>query len=120
MSAKRRNRGAAAQQQQSAAVFAALGDETRMGFVARLGEEGPLSTAELGADSSVSRQAITKHLHVLADAGLVRGLRRGRDSVWELQPQRLVAARRCLEQISRQWDDALGRLRALVEDEDSS
>lgn len=98
-------------------MFAALGDETRIGFVARLGADGPLSTAELGARASISRQAVTKHLHVLEGAGLVRGLRHGRDSVWELQPHGLLAARRCLEQISRQWDEALGRLQALVEDE---
>jgi DNA-binding transcriptional ArsR family regulator len=117
MSARRRDHGAAALHD-SAALFAALGDETRIGFVVRLGADGPLSTAELGANSSFTRQAITKHLHVLEGAGLVRGTRRGRDAVWELQPQRLLAARRCLEQISRQWDDALDRLKQLVEDEE--
>jgi DNA-binding transcriptional ArsR family regulator len=116
MSARRRDRGAAALQD-SAAVFAALGDETRIGFVARLGADGPLSTAELGAEANITRQAVTKHLHVLEGAGLVRGARHGRDSVWELQPRGLQAARRCLEQISRQWDEALGRLKELVEDE---
>lgn len=112
---RRRDRGAVLQD--SAVVFAALGDETRIGFVARLGADGPLSTAELGAEASITRQAVAKHLHVLEGAGLVRGTRHGRDSVWELRPQGLQAARRCLEQISRQWDDALGRLKALVEDE---
>ena len=75
------------------------------------------SFAANGSFPSFTRQAISKHLHVLEAAGLVRPIRRGRDSVWELQPHGLAAARRCLEQISRQWDDALGRLKQLVEDE---
>lgn len=113
MSGKRPGRGPAA----AAAVFAALGDETRMAFVTRLGAEGPLSTAELGEGAAISRQAIARHLHVLAAVGLVRGDRHGRDRVWTLEPRPLAEARRHLEQISRQWDDALSRLRALVEDE---
>jgi DNA-binding transcriptional ArsR family regulator len=101
--------------QASAPVFAALGDETRLELVSRLCEHGPLSITKLAAGSDVTRQAITKHLHVLADAGLVRGAREGRESVWELEPRRLDDARRWLDVISRQWDDALGRLKALVE-----
>ena len=88
----------------SAPVFAALGDETRLQIVARL-----------CAGSGVTRQAITKHLHVLSDAGLVRGSRAGRERVWELEPARLEAARRSIERISSQWDLSLGRLKAFVE-----
>ncbi|MDY7228101.1 ArsR/SmtB family transcription factor [Hyalangium rubrum] len=99
----------------SAPIFAALGDETRLRLVSRLCVEGPMSIARLSDGSGVTRQAITKHLHVLADAGLVRGTRHGRESLWELEPQRLEEARRCLDHISRQWDEALGRLKALVE-----
>ena len=58
-------------------VFAALGDETRLRVVSRLSEEGPLSIARLTEGSHVSRQAVTKHLRVLEDAGLVRGERAG-------------------------------------------
>lgn len=101
-----------------APLFAALGDETRMRMVARLGAGGPMTTAQLGDGAGVTRQAITKHLHVLADAGLVTATRLGRDSLWQLEPQRLAEARRVLQSISEQWDAALGRLRALVEDED--
>jgi DNA-binding transcriptional ArsR family regulator len=64
----------------------------------------------------VTRQAVTKHLLVLADAGIVRGTREGRASVWELEPRRLEAARRYLDVISRRWDEALGRLRDRVEE----
>jgi DNA-binding transcriptional ArsR family regulator len=96
-------------------VFAALGDETRLRLVSRLCEHGPLSIAKLTAGSDVTRQAITKHLHVLAEAGLVRGTRDGRESVWKLAPRRLEEARHHLDLISKQWDDALGRLEEFVE-----
>jgi len=97
-------------------VFAALGDETRLRLVSRLCGQGPLSIARLTEGSDVTRQAITKHLRVLADVGLVRATRDGRESVWELQPRRLEDARRTLDLISKQWDDALGRLKAFVEE----
>lgn len=99
----------------SAPVFAALGDETRLRLVSRLGDEGPLSIVRLTDGADVTRQAITKHLRVLEDAGLVRGTRDGRQSVWELEPRRLAEAQRALDAISRQWDDALERLKAMVE-----
>src|SRR5260370_41658601 len=96
----------------AAPVFAALGDETRLRLVARLCAEGPLSIVRLRAGSAVSRQAITKHLHALADAGVVRDRRRGRERIWQLEPRRLEQARRYLDRISQQWDDARGRLKA--------
>jgi len=99
----------------SAHVFAALGDPTRLGMVARLCRDGPLSIARLTAGSEVTRQAITKHLRVLAEAGLVRGQRRGRESLWELEPRRLEIARRYLDSVSKRWDDTLERLKAAVE-----
>lgn len=74
-----------------------------------------MSITTLTADSSVTRQAITKHLRVLEGAGLVRGTRRGRESLWQLERQRLQQARRYLDAISQQWDEALARLRKLVE-----
>jgi DNA-binding transcriptional ArsR family regulator len=98
-------------------VFAALGDTTRLGVVARLSIEGPLSITRLTEGASVTRQAITKHLHALAEAGVVRDTRRGREHIFELEPRRLEKARRCLDQVSQQWDAAIGRLKAFVEDE---
>jgi DNA-binding transcriptional ArsR family regulator len=99
-----------------ALIFAALGDETRLGLVTRLGADGPLSIARLTDGTTVTRQAITKHLHVLASAGLARGIRRGREHLWAIEPESLEEARRCLDQISRQWDDALSRLKQFVEE----
>jgi len=84
--------------------------------VSRLCAGGPMSIARLTAGTHVTRQAVTKHLRVLADAGLVRGRRRGRQSLWVLEPRRLEAARRYLDLISKRWDDTLGRLKAAVEE----
>ena len=99
----------------SARVFAALGDRRRLLILTRLSAEGPLSITRLSDASEVSRQAITKHLRVLADAGLVRHRRRGREHVFELEPRPLEAARRDLDAISARWDQAIERLRARVE-----
>jgi DNA-binding transcriptional ArsR family regulator len=100
---------------EAAAVFAALGDETRLKLVDRLCREGPSSIMALTDGAAMSRQAITKHLHALEKAGLARGARSGRESIWELRPHRLAEVHRYLEQIAAQWDAALGRLRAFVE-----
>jgi DNA-binding transcriptional ArsR family regulator len=111
-----RNRSAAeARLAKAASLFAALGDMTRLRVVSRLSAGGPLSITRLSDGAKVTRQAITKHLHALAEAGLVRGRRRGRERIWELQPERLEIAHRSLDQISAQWDAAIGRLKAFVE-----
>jgi DNA-binding transcriptional ArsR family regulator len=98
-----------------APIFAALGDETRLRLVSRLCSGGPASIARLTAGFPITRQAITKHLRVMEAAGLVRCTPHGREVVWELQQQRLAAARRHLEMISAEWDATLGRLKAFVE-----
>ncbi len=100
---------------EAAPVFAALGETTRLRLVARFCTEGPLSIARLSEGAGVTRQAITKHLQTLAHVGVVHGTRSGRERIWELEPKRLEKARRCLDQISAQWDAAIGRLQAFVE-----
>lgn len=110
------SRSGAVQTAASARVFAALGDEQRLRLVARLSEAGPLSIAELTEHATVTRQAVTKHLRVLEDAGLVTGNRDGRRHVWSLQQKRLQKAQEQLQAISRQWDCAVDRLRTFVED----
>lgn len=98
-----------------APVFSALGDPTRLWLVARLADGAPHSIAELTDGSHLTRQAVTKHLHVLEGAGLVRSIRIGRESRFEFEPAPLAQAQAYLAQVSAQWDDALGRLRAFVE-----
>jgi DNA-binding transcriptional ArsR family regulator len=98
-----------------AEVFAALGDPTRLRLVALLCAGSALSIAQLTASTELSRQGVTKHLQVLADAGVVRDLRIGRERLWQLEPGRIEAARRSLETIGRQWETALGKLKAFAE-----
>lgn len=106
---------AAARLARSAPVFSALGDATRLSIVARLCESGPASIVRLTGAASVSRQAVTKHLLALERAGLVQSRRAGRERLWALRRERLTEARGYLDLISERWDEALGRLQALVE-----
>ena len=111
------SRGAAALKETEAVpVFAALGDATRLRLLGRLSVDGPLSITRLTEGTGVTRQAITRHLHALGDAGLVHDARRGRERVYELDLKRLEKARGYLDQIAAQWDAAAGRLKAFVED----
>lgn len=98
-----------------ARLFAALGDETRLLVLARLARGEPRSITRLTAATGLSRQAVTKHLRVLEDAGVVRGIRAGRETRFELEPKPIDDARKYLKKISRQWDDALARLKDSVE-----
>jgi DNA-binding transcriptional ArsR family regulator len=106
----------AARARAAAPLFAALGDETRLQMLMRLASSGPESIAQMSAKSRVSRQAVTKHLQVLESAGFVVGERRGREHIWRIQPRRFEQVHEHLERISRQWDEALDRLRSLVDD----
>jgi DNA-binding transcriptional ArsR family regulator len=100
----------------AALLFAALGNETRLALVNRLSTGGPASISVLSEScGDISRQGVTKHLQVLASAGLVDSRREGREHVWALNPARLEEARRSLNLIGGQWDDAFARLKAHVE-----
>jgi DNA-binding transcriptional ArsR family regulator len=100
----------------AAPLFAALGDETRLALVSRLASDGPLNLVRLGEGMAISRQAVSKHLALLAGAGLVLDERRGRERYFRLEPRGIDAAQRALERISSQWDVALDRLRKFVEE----
>jgi DNA-binding transcriptional ArsR family regulator len=101
----------------AAPVFEALGDANRLRLVARLAETGPMSITKLTSGAAMTRQGVTKHLHVLANAGVVRDVRRGRERIWQIEVRRLQIAGRFLEAASERWDAALGRLGAFVEQE---
>jgi DNA-binding transcriptional ArsR family regulator len=103
---------------QHAPVFAALSDETRLSLLATLSAGVPCSISQLTADSKMSRQAITKHLRVLENAGLVRGEAAGRERRFELEAKPLEEIRDYLNLVSKQWDKALTRLKKLVETKD--
>jgi DNA-binding transcriptional ArsR family regulator len=96
-------------------VFFALGDATRLALVKKLGSEGALSATSLSDGAVVTRQAIVKHLQVLQGAGLVTHERQGREVLYSLETRRLELARSFLEQVSERWDQAIERLRDLVE-----
>jgi DNA-binding transcriptional ArsR family regulator len=96
-------------------IFAALGDEMRLRLMTALCVGGAMSITQLTAGTEITRQAITKHLDVLAAAGLVRDIKVGRERLWEFEPAQLDEARRWLDGVARQWDQALARLKRAVE-----
>ena len=98
-----------------AGIFAALGDPTRLKLVAVLCAGGAFSIAQLTANTQMTRQGVTKHLEVLAQAGVVRDVKRGRERLWQLEPGQIEEAKRTLEIIGKQWEVALGRLKAFAE-----
>lgn len=98
-----------------AAIFAALGDDTRLALIAKLSGGRPSSISQLTEGSRVTRQAITKHLRVLQNAGIVRCSRRGRESLFELDPTPIQGIQEYLDIVSKQWDNALARLKSYVE-----
>src|ERR1017187_4930761 len=98
-----RKRSVGARPADAAPIFAALGDAKRLQIVARLCDGGPQSIVRLTEGSTVSRQAITKHLRALEGVGLVSSGRAGRERIWELQTKRLAEASRYLDTISNQW-----------------
>jgi DNA-binding transcriptional ArsR family regulator len=102
--------------QNCAPIFAALGDEMRLRLIAMLCVGRAMSIAQLTSGTDITRQAITKHLDALAAVGLVRGVKVGRERLWEFEPRQLDEARRSLEVIAQQWDHALAKLKLAVED----
>lgn len=105
-----------AKREARAVVFAALGDETRLSLVATLSSGEPASIAQLTAGSRITRQAVTKHLRVLENAGIVRNLHVGRESLFAFDPRPLSELHDYLDRMSRRWDDALARLKDFVEE----
>lgn len=96
-------------------AFAALGDETRLALVVKLAEGRPHSISRLTRGTRLTRQAVTKHLRVLENAGMVQSARAGRESLFEFNPQAIVGLKEYIDRVSGEWDQALGRLKTLVE-----
>ncbi len=104
----------AAKRSAHAPAFAALGNATRLSLVVRLSRGNPRSIAQLTHGSTLTRQAITKHLRVLESAGIVRSSRSGRENVFEFHPEPIEELEKYLGVVSKQWDRALSRLKSFV------
>ena len=98
-----------------AAVFAALGDETRLGLLAKLSSGEQYSIVQLTEGTKLSRQAVTKHLRVLERVRIVHRAHQGRESLYRFDPKPVIEMKEYLELVSQQWDLALARLKAFVE-----
>jgi DNA-binding transcriptional ArsR family regulator len=108
-------RSAANRQRLCARIFAALGDERRLLLVSRLRGAHQQSIAQLTQGSTLTRQAVTKHLRVLEDAGIVHSIRSGRQNLFQFDPEPIGEIRSYLELVSEQWDQTLARLQSFVE-----
>jgi DNA-binding transcriptional ArsR family regulator len=120
MSRRSRSSGASqrrpSKRQNPALVFAALGDATRLALVAKLCGRRAYSISQLTRGTKLTRQAITKHLRVLESAGIVHSVRTGRESRFTFHPQPMEGVKHYLDFVSEQWDQALSRLKAFVEE----
>ena len=87
-----------------------------MALVARLAAGQRHSISQLTEGTKLTRQAVTKHLRVLERVGIVRGVRTGRESRFEFDPQPIEDVKQYLNFVSEQWDQALTRLKSFVED----
>lgn len=117
MSSHRKAKDPHAVLRQAVPIFSALGDETRLRLIAVLGAGGAMSIAQLTAGTDITRQGVTKHLQILAEAGLVHHVKVGRERLWEFNPAQLDEAKRTLELIAQQWDHALNKLKLALEAE---
>jgi DNA-binding transcriptional ArsR family regulator len=109
-------RATAAKKHNPAPVFAALGDGTRLSIVGKLSNGQPHSISQLTEGTKLTRQAVTKHLQVLENVGIVRSIRSGRENLFEFNPQPLKEVKRYLDLVSEQWDETLSRLKSFVEE----
>jgi DNA-binding transcriptional ArsR family regulator len=98
-----------------AAIFAALGDETRLSLLSRLCSGQRYSIAELTEGTKLTRQAVTKHLRVLERVRIVHGTREGRQSLFQFDPHPVIEMKEYLELVSKEWDVALARLKTFAE-----
>ena len=87
----------------------------RRALIAKLAEGEPRSISQLTEGTRLTRQAVTKHLHVLERAHIVHSIRSGRESRFELDPAPILGVREYVDLVSARWDRALARLKTLVE-----
>lgn len=96
-------------------IFAALADPTRRHLLATLAEHGPKTATQLATEYPITRQAILKHLTLLAEAGLVTVHQQGRERRYTLTPEPLTEVEQWVQAISTTWETRLLRLKTLLE-----
>jgi DNA-binding transcriptional ArsR family regulator len=111
-----KTRSAGPRRRAYAPIFAALADETRLAIVAKLSEGEHRSIAQLTEGTRLTRQAVTKHLRVLERAKIVHSVRSGREKLFDFDPTPIRLVREYADVVSEQWDQALARLKAFVEE----
>lgn len=97
------------------AVFAALGDPVRASLLDRLAVDGRGTATSLTEITDVTRQAVDRHLRVLASAGLVESRREGREVIYSLKPATVARSAEWLEELGRTWERRLLDIKALAE-----
>jgi DNA-binding transcriptional ArsR family regulator len=95
-------------------VFAALGDPTRRTVLQEVAERGSATATELAAPLGITRQAVAKHLAVLAEAGLVDGRRAGRETRYRATPAPMSEAISWMTEVGARWDERLASLERQV------
>ena len=99
-----------------APIFAALGDETRLSLIARLSQASGQSISQLAKGTKLTRQAVTKHLQILQRVGLVRSVRKGRETLFEFDATPIETMTQYLDLVSNQWDKKLTDLQTFLEE----
>ena len=99
-------------------VFEALADSTRRQLLTNLARHSPKTATQLAGEFHISRQGMSKHLELLANAGLVESWTEGRERYYSLAPQPLNTVTVWIESIGQQWESRLESLRALIESDD--
>jgi DNA-binding transcriptional ArsR family regulator len=92
------------------AVFDALGDPARRGLFRAVSERGSATATELASELPVTRQAVAKQLAALADAGLLRARRSGRETRYEVTARPLADAAAWMAEVGGRWDERLAAL----------
>ncbi|WP_223693684.1 ArsR/SmtB family transcription factor [Leifsonia poae] len=96
-------------------VFAALADPTRLSIVDLLAQRGELSAGDIGRVFTSSASAVSQHLKVLREAGLVLVQKRAQQRIYRLDPATIVAAEQWLAGRTRQWNSRLDAMETYIE-----
>ena len=96
-------------------LWSAVGDPSRRRVLDVLVRGGEASASALAEKVPVSRQAVSKHLGVLEDVGLIRRRKQGREVLFQVDAKRLDEAARAMAELASRWDRRLGAIKKLAE-----